>query len=117
MIKHITCIECPRGCLLSVEVKNNSVTKVSGNECVKGEKYAVSEIEHPVRIFTSTVLTRGVFLKLLPVRTDKPIPMDALFKAMREIRKIRVTKAVAAGEIIQKKFLGLNVNLIATRTM
>lgn len=115
MTKKFTCIECPKGCRLSVDIENNKVIKVSGNECPKGEKYAASEIENPVRILTSAVLCLGLSLKMVSVRTDKPIPKSRIFDAMNEIKKIKVTRPLKAGDIIVKNFLGLNVNLISTR--
>lgn len=115
MTKKLTCIECPKGCRLTVNIENSKVIKVTGNECPKGEVYAVSEIENPVRILTSAVLCRGLSLKMLPVRTDKPMPKSMTFEAMREVKKIRVTVSLKSGDVIVKNFLGLGVNLIAAR--
>ncbi|MDD5679890.1 MAG: DUF1667 domain-containing protein [Candidatus Omnitrophica bacterium] len=115
MIKKLTCIECPVGCSLSVDIENCKVTGISGNKCPKGEKYAISEIENPLRILTSVVLSEGLPLKVVPVRTDNPIPKAKIFEAMNEIKKIRITKPVTVGEILVTNFLGLNVNIVATR--
>ena len=115
MTKKLTCIECPRGCLLSVEIEEGEVSKVSGSGCPKGEIYAKSEIENPLRVLTSTVLTEGLSLKIVPVRTDNPIPRRTLFEAMKEIKKLKIYKPVRTGDIIVKNFLNLGVNLIATR--
>ncbi|MFH1092722.1 MAG: DUF1667 domain-containing protein [Candidatus Omnitrophota bacterium] len=115
MKKKIICIECPKGCVLSVEVQNDEIISMCGNECPKGQEYALSEIKNPLRIFTSSVLTQGLSLKMIPVRTDKPIPKDRLFAAMKEVKKIRLSRPVNAGDIIGENFLGLDVNLIATR--
>ena len=115
MIKTITCIECPQGCALRVDIENCRAVKVQGNQCLKGEAYAYVEIENPLRILTSTVLAKGVSLRLVPVRTDKPIPRAKTFEAMEEIKRIRIEKPLKAGEIIASNFLGLGVNLIATR--
>ncbi|MFH0839723.1 MAG: DUF1667 domain-containing protein [Candidatus Omnitrophota bacterium] len=115
MTKTITCIECPVGCSLSVDIENCKVVKVAGNQCPKGAPYAVSEIENPMRILTSSVLAEGMDLKMIPVRTDKPIPKNYTFKAMDEIKKIKVTRPVGAGSVIAADFLGLGVNLVATR--
>ena len=115
MIKKVTCIECPKGCVLSVDVENCRVVKIVDSECPKGEKYAVSEIENPTRILTSTVLAEGAPLKMIPVRTDRPIPKSDMSKAMGEIKKIRVKQSLHIGDIIVRDFLGLGVNLIATR--
>lgn len=115
MIKKITCIECPKGCRLSVDIENCRVVKVSDNECPEGEEYAISEIENPMRILTSTVLAEGLQLKMVPVRTDKPIPKSKIMEAMDEIKKMQLVKPVRSGEIITGNFLSLGVNLIATR--
>lgn len=115
MIKKLTCIECPKGCALSVDVVNRRVIEVGGNDCPKGQEYAVSEIENPVRILTSAVLAQGLSLKMVPVRTDKPIPKARIQDAMTEIKKIRIRKSLHTGDIIVNNFLGLRVNLITTR--
>ena len=115
MIKKLTCIECPKGCQLSIDIENCRVVKVSGNECPKGQMYAVQEIEHPMRILTSAVLAQGLSLKMVPVRTDKPIPKAKIMEAMDEIKKIRLKSPVKAGSVIKENFLGLNANLLATR--
>ncbi len=115
MIKNLTCIECPKSCNLSVDIENCRVVKVRGNQCAAGEKYAIAEIENPRRILTSTVLSQGLSLKMIPVRTDKPIPKARMQEAMVEIKKIRIGKPVMAGDIIIRNFLGLEVSLITTR--
>lgn len=115
MIKNLTCIECPKGCKLTVEVEDGQVVKVSGNECEKGVKYAVSEIENPARILTTTVLTRNLPIKMIPVRTDQPIPKNRIFDAMAAVKTLRVSGQVKVGDVLARNFLGLGVNLIATR--
>jgi len=115
MINKLTCVECPVGCALSVTVENGKVIKVEGNKCPKGEQYAVDETENPVRVLTSTVLTEGMHLKMVSVRTDGPIPKGILFKAMEEVKKVRLDRPVKVGDIIIKDLLGSGVNLVATR--
>ena len=115
MNKKITCIECPKGCTLEVNIEGCRVVEVEGAECPKGEKYAVAEIENPVRILTSSVMAEGLALKLIPVRTSIPIPKEKMLEAMSVIKKVRVRYPVRIGEAIIKNFLGLNVDLIATR--
>ena len=114
-IKKMTCIECPKGCSLKVEIESGRVVNVTGNSCPKGAKYAVSEVENPVRILTSSVLAEGLGIKMIPVRTDKPVPKSRLQEAMFEIKKIRVDRPVPCGGLIKKDLLGLGIDLIATR--
>jgi CxxC motif-containing protein len=115
MTKKLTCIECPEGCRLTVDIEDFKIIKIAGNKCPKGEGYAISEIKNPARILTSSVLSQGLELKMIPVRTDKPIPKSRIFEAMNAIKKIKVKKPLNIGDIIVKNFLGLGVNLIATR--
>ncbi len=115
MTRKIRCIECPKGCFLSVEIEDSKVVSISGNECPKGKKYAISEIENPVRILTSSVLSQGLALKMIPVRTDRSIPRTALKKAMEEIKRIKISQPVRVGTVIVENFLNLGVNLVATR--
>ena len=115
MIKKITCIDCPNGCSLSVDIENCRVKNVEGAKCPKGLGYAISEVENPERILTATILTEGLSLKLVPVRTDKPIPKKEIFKAVEEIKKMRIRNPLKAGDTIAGDFLGLGVKLVATR--
>jgi len=117
MKKTITCIECPVGCTLELDIENRRVVKVSGNKCPKGHDYAIEEIECPKRVLTSTVLTENLPIILLPVRTDKAIPKAKLMDAMRELKSVRVKKRVRAGDVIVKNFMNLEANLIATRSI
>ena len=117
MIKNITCIECPVGCSLKVDVENHRVVKVEGHKCPKGEKYAVTEIENPVRVLTSTVLAQGLPVKMVPVKTDIPIPKEHMLEAMEEIKKMRINEPVEAGDVVKDNFLGLGVRLVATRSV
>jgi CxxC motif-containing protein len=117
MNKNLICIECPKGCELSVDIENCRVVNVTGNSCPKGKEYAASEIENPKRILTSAVLAQGLALKMIPVRTDSPIPKVKILEAMEEIKKVKINKPVSAGEVLVKDFLSLGVNLIATRQL
>ncbi|MCM8760544.1 MAG: DUF1667 domain-containing protein [Candidatus Omnitrophica bacterium] len=115
MNKSLVCIECPKGCVLSVDIESSKAKDVKGAKCPKGVIYAQAEVENPTRVLTSTLLAEGLELRLVPVRTDKPIPKKDLFKAMEEIRKIRIRKPLKAGDTVFRNFLGLGINLIATR--
>lgn len=109
------CIECPKGCNLSVDVENCKVSRVEGARCPKGLGYAASEIENPSRILTATVRAQGLDIKFVPVRTDRPIPKKDLLRAVEEIKNIVISAPVEAGDVIAADFLGLGAKLVATR--
>ena len=109
MNKELICIECPKGCRMLIDIEDGKVSKVSGNACPKGTEYATAEIQDPRRIFTSSVLCEGLNIRMLPVRTDKPIPKALLMQAMEKVKKIRVTKPVKTGDVIASDFFGSNL--------
>ncbi|MDP8298529.1 MAG: DUF1667 domain-containing protein [Candidatus Tantalella remota] len=117
MKNQLTCIECPAGCAISVTIENGKVVKVEGNKCAKGEAYAITEIENPVRILTSTVLTKDMPLKMVPVKTSAPIPKGRMFEAMEEVKRVRVSGPLKVGETIIPDIAGTGVALVATREL
>ena len=46
MTRDMTCIICPRGCALKVEINGDNIT-VTGNGCPKGKQYAIDECTTP----------------------------------------------------------------------
>lgn len=112
MKKELTCIICPQGCNIKVEIEENNIINVEGNGCKRGYEYAISEVKNPVRTLTTTIkLQNG---KVIPVKTDKPIPKDMIFKFMEEINKHIVRGPVKIGDILIKNVLKTDVNIIAT---
>ena len=80
-VKEYTCIVCPMGCPLKVELEDGKVMSVTGNTCPRGEKYAVTESTAPRRVLTSTVRVTGGHLPLCPVRTKGDIPKEKLLQS------------------------------------
>ena len=117
MKRTMTCIECPKGCLLEVEADGSRVISVTGNKCRRGPAYARQETEAPMRTLTTCVLTRGLELRMLPVRTSGPIPKGRQAEAMDAVKRLVVTSPVKAGSVVASDFLGLGVDLVACRRL
>lgn len=79
MTRELTCIVCPKGCQLTVELEGKAILSVSGHTCKRGEAYAVSECSAPMRTLTTTapVMSGGV----VPVKTEGAIPKDFCLSA------------------------------------
>ena len=93
MKKELTCIICPRGCTLTVNIENSNVS-VSGNSCPKGEQYGINECTNPTRTVTSIVRVANREDTMVSVKTSIPIPKDKIFEVMGEIRKVSVEAPV-----------------------
>ena len=115
MRRNLTCIECPTGCTITATLEDRTIVDLEGFGCRKGYDYAMSEINHPERILTTTVPARGLSVKMIPVRTSGPIPKDSLRHAMCEIRQLIVCHPVEVGDVLLADLLGLGVDLVATR--
>lgn len=117
-VKKFTCIVCPVGCELTATLSDDGkeVTSVEGNSCKRGVTYAVEELTAPKRTLTSTVRIAGAEDKLLPVRTDKPIPKGSLFDAMKIIKSVTVKAPVKIGDVLIADFIEPGINLIATKS-
>jgi CxxC motif-containing protein len=114
--KDIRCIVCPTGCLVHVENINGELI-IEGHSCNRGEEYAREEFIAPKRILTTTIRVENGFLPLIPVRSDKAIPKEKLQETLEEIAKKTVKAPIKMGDILIKKVLGLDINIIASRNL
>lgn len=114
MVRELTCIVCPKGCQLKVELDDNKkVVSVEGYTCKRGLEYAKTEFTSPMRTLTTTAPIEGG--GVVPVKTDKPIPKNLLFECMKEINLSRVPKDAQAGYIVIENILGTGANVVTTR--
>jgi len=111
-----TCIVCPKGCRLVVEVidEKGGKVRVSGNQCKRGELFAAEEITHPVRTLQTTVATIFDERRRLPVKTSDTIPKGRMFDVIKEAQKVVIEQPVKAGDVILENVSGTGINLIAT---
>lgn len=115
--KKLICVNCPKGCHITVELEDDKPVNVSGYSCQQGMKYAMQETVDPMRVLTSTVKIENGTLNVIPVITDHEIPLRLWKEAMKEISKVSVKAPVKQGQIIIEDFLHTGVNLLASRTV
>lgn len=117
--QEITCIGCPLGCRIEIDVgPDNSIKGITGHQCKEGKKYAVMEFENPSRVLTTTVLIEGSKVRrLLPVRTDRPVPRDLLRDIMRSVKDVKIFPPIEVGHVIIHDVLGTGANLVSTGSL
>ena len=91
MKKEMTCVACPLGCQITVEIEHDEVISVTGNTCKRGDAYARTEIKNPMRSIHSTVKVNGGYYPVVPCKTSGPIPKGAIFDVMKEMKVVSIT--------------------------
>ena len=114
MIRNLTCIVCPKGCQLTVELDDNKkVISVEGATCKRGVEYANNECTNPMRTVTSTVAVKGG--GVVPVKTDRTIPKGVVFECMKLINAAVVAEDTPIGTVVIENLLDTGANVITTR--
>ena len=108
---NLTCIECPMGCSIQVEIEGEKVFSVKGNSCPRGKLYAESEVICPRRVVTSTVRARDG--RMIPVKTDQPVKKEEMFEVMKKINGIHPELPVHIGDVLYEGITE-GINLVAT---
>lgn len=116
-IKKLTCINCPVGCSLKVELDGENVICVSGNTCRRGEIYARKEVTNPTRIVTSTVKVVNGTSGTVSVKTKEDIPKEKIFACVQALKGIEVQAPVHIGDVILENVAGTGVDIVATRNI
>ena len=107
----INCVECPKGCEITVETEEDKIVSITGNSCPRGKLYGENEIICPRRVLTTTIKTADG--KVVPVKTDKPIKKSEIFDIMKIVNGITLKTRVKIGDIVMKNITE-GINLIAT---
>lgn len=117
--KELTCVVCPSGCKIVVTLDNSGkIVDVQGNSCPRGKTYAENEVTHPVRTLTSTVeITTNHGRKMLPVKTDRPIPKEKILDAMMLVRRLKAKSPVNIGDVLTADFVTEGTNLVACKNI
>ena len=112
----ITCINCPVGCRLTVELENGQVVSVTGNTCPRGVTYARQECVDPLRMVTAVVTVEGSAAPL-SVKTKSPIPKKEISSCMQALANAKLTAPIKAGDVVVANVCGTGVDVIATKSV
>lgn len=116
-IRNLTCISCPMGCPITVEMDGNEVVSVTGNTCKRGEVYARKEVTDPTRIVTSTVRVIGGKADMVSVKTKEDIPKGKIFDCVKALKGVEVEAPVRIGDVIVPDAAGTGVDIVATKNV
>ena len=113
----ITCINCPVGCRMTVQMNGaGEVLSVSGNTCARGEKYAHQECTLPLRMITAVIPCENSETPL-SVKTAEPVPKRLISQVMDQLKTVKVSAPVRLGQVVLPNVCDTGVNIIATRPL
>ena len=104
MKRELTCIACPLGCALTIELDGKNIISIEGNTCKRGREYAISECTSPVRTVTTTMRCENG--DLVSVKTKNPIPKDKVFEAMNVINSTTAKLPIKVGDVLIDDLFG-----------
>ena len=116
-IRNLTCISCPMGCPITVEMDGDEVVSVTGNTCKRGDVYARKEVTNPTRIVTSTVRVIGGKADMVSVKTKEDIPKGKIFDCVKALKGVEVEAPVKIGDVIVPDVAGTGVDIVATKNV
>lgn len=106
--RELTCIICPRGCLLKVTLgEGNDVISVEGNTCKRGETYAKNECTDPQRTVTTTMRCNDG--SVVAVKTDRAIPKSKVMEYMKIINGATAELPIKIGQTLLENVFGSNI--------
>lgn len=112
-MKELICIVCPKGCHLQVDEKNGFA--VTGNSCARGAQYGAAELQHPVRVVTSTVRLAGCEARRCPVKTTTAIPKEKMMQVMQALENVELHAPVQVGDVVLANVLGTGADVVCTK--
>lgn len=112
-MKEFICIVCPKGCHLKVDDDGN----VTGNTCIRGDKYGKQEATNPKRVLTSTVKINSKLIRRLPVITSDDVPKDKVQEIVKFLDAVEVNAPIKVKDIVVSNVMGLGVDVLATRSV
>lgn len=116
-VRNLTCINCPMGCPLTVEMEGDEVISVTGNTCKRGDTYARKEVSNPTRIVTSTVKVTGGKADMVSVKTREDIPKGKIFDCVKALKGVEVEAPVHIGDVIVPNAAGTGIDIVATKNV
>ncbi len=112
--RQLTCVRCTRGCRITVEIENDEAVDVYGNNCMRGEIYARSEVKDPRRVVTTTVRVEGGADPVVPVKTNGDIPKGKMEECVVELKNIVVTAPLNTGDVVCTNVADTGVDVVTT---
>lgn len=115
--RNLTCIGCPMGCPIVVELEDGNIVTVTGFTCKRGDDYARKEVTNPRRTVTSIIPVLNGEIGMVSVKTQTDIPKALIHQCMMELKNLEVEAPVVIGQVVLANLCGTGVSVIATKSV
>ncbi len=112
MIYRFTCIICPLGCSIEVEMEGGKIKEIRGHTCPRGEEWVLEELRAPKRIVMTVLPVENSYLPVVSVKTSQPVPREKIPALMRYLSNIKLRAPITMGQVVAE-FEGIEI--VATR--
>lgn len=112
MTKNMICINCPRGCRLTVTALADGKWQVSGNFCPRGNVYGIQEATDPRRTVTAVVPSADPHQPCAPVRSSAPVPVKMIPDLLNELYQMRLTTPALRGDVLIKNWRDTGIDIV-----
>ncbi len=107
-----TCIVCPLGCSVEVELESGRIVGIRGNACPRGEEWAREELLSPKRTVITVLPVSNSIFPVVSVKTLQKVPKSMIPRLMNYLASIKLDAPVRAGDVVAKFE---DVDIVATR--
>lgn len=116
MIKEIICNKCDKNCILAID-KYDEKAEIKGNLCDQGISYANGEINSNKDILTTLVRIKGAKLKVVSVKSIKPIDKSLWIECSKALSRLYVGVPIKIGDVVCKNVLNTGVDVVCTKNV
>jgi len=112
--RDLICTVCPVGCSITVTLNGKEVHDIKGNSCKRGAEYAAAESTNPVRTLTTSMRVVNGKSRMVPVKSQNPLPKGLLMDCMGVINQYTLKAPIVIGEVVVKNILNTGIDIVAT---
>ena len=109
----LICINCPKGCEMTVTRGADGAVNVTGHTCPRGKEYGIAEMTNPTRMVTGLVRVAGT-RRPLPVKTRTAIPKGKIAEVTNLLANTTVLPPKKIGDLVIENACGTGVDVVAT---
>jgi CxxC motif-containing protein len=115
-MKQTVCNKCEEYCVIDVKT-NDEVVEIIGNKCKVGIELSDKYLEASMEVLTTLVRIKGGNIKVVSVKSDRPIEKKLFLKCSRALSRINIGAPIKIGDVVCKNILNLGVDIICTKNV